>query len=1848
MMKQLSRICISICLVMTLLLQVLPVEAAKFEGTINPNAKLTNEYIPDSSLLAFLKKLVNESKGRDKAADVTLGELVEYPGEIILDNSLNVTDITGIGYARHAQKFDLSVLDRLVSINTYEFDGCQMKEVKLPPNISEINSHAFRNCSKLETISFPSTLNYLRRSSFQGCSSLNNITLPANIQVIEEEVFSGCSSLEKIAIPNNQVALGTGVFSGCSKLSELKLQEGMTEIPSQFLRGTTSLAYLNIPSTIQKFGASCMENSGILMMNLSGCSKLDEIGDYAFAGSRLMLIQLPDSLRKIGTAAFNGSHIVQIDLPDELTVLGEMAFRNCTLLNKVNIPTKLLNLNDEVFAECVSLTNVSIHDANNSRLETIGKQAFYRCESLPGTEFLLQLKSLKSIGDQAFAECGSYLKNTQGNPLQLDILGKIVYHGNFKYVVLPDGITLGNGVFQNNPLLEKVVMGRNIKILPDYAFQNCPRLESVQLSDKLEEIGNYSFDACSSLTDVQFPASSLRKIGEYAFRACGSYGRFQNSSYSKSVWGYVPKSNIVTERNGTEDLKEAYVVANKTFEKTAEVSINYEQVERVYIRLPGTKRNDTEETRLLELNSIITPNRQNEDDVLIAFEISIEYLDQAATLFPAINSLDRTSLAGAVFSGLSQVILPDSVTEIGKNTFEKCYNLKEVKLSNSIKIIPDRVFSECGVILQKRTTNAKLDDYAYSGLKKVTLPQNLTDIGNNAFYKCYSFDFENGQLPGGLQKIGDYAFSECASLSKLVLPYELKSIGNYAFYKAAWVGQSALSYRANDGKQQTRNVTVPLYADKGLSEVDFQYAGSLEAIGKFAFAQTAVKKCEMRGTIKRLEDSLFQECAFLETVTAPNSVEYVGNKVFADAKNLKSVEFPATAVLSRSILEGAKAFAVDVILNVKNPNLEMSYGKQVELPVYAVTSENRNLTGLTAETDDQNNSSIRFEYTTKKYVNVNGVQICNVIDNRSEDSYSNITVSCNMAFPCIDVGSVNSVESNIIASKQLKYRVKVTEVSCEAITFDRELYAISVEGDQELSLTPGFSPSNTTSDFGWEATNQGTVIEVIPGASGQKMAPTARIRAKQFGTSDVTLTTGAVQGNCKVNVVVPAKGITLSKPEVELYLDMEGKNSDKIIPNLTYDTKYSSSDIERYYDIVHYTSSNPNVVKVDQNGTLLATGLGTATVTAIAQGGRKTAACSVNVKPDNTQVSLSYNGQAVKADTVIQTQAGDVTTLNISTDPYDSLCLLKCLPGDNNIMASEGFMTETITTAAGNSGIKQKQIKLRAMKPGKTTISVIPDIWQNSVAELYPKSRVSFQVSADATAISLVSLLSRPSVKIEETVTLFQSVVSKAGTATKIENAPSVTTDTIRFSSSEPSIAKVDPETGMVTGVSAGTAIITVVSTHAGGGSISDSRMIDVTIPNATSVNIEGPAFINIGERVKYQAQLTPSASVNKVTFSAANSASQSIISVEEDGHVVGLAKGVASIKVTTDNGRTKQISITVRIPATGAILHNTSLNLNVNATYTLRSKTDYTLLPEDTTDTTSWTSQDPNIATVNEKSGQIKGVARGVTNIIGTTTSGYVFQIEVNVLSPATGITVNKEVILNKGNRKVLSAVITPGDSNDILTWSSSNEKIATVNNIGVVTAVAIGTCTVTVKTMSGRTARCSVKVRQPASSVKIRTVSASFSKLYLAKGRGILLNAVMQPLDTTDKIKWTSSNDKVATVTSTGYVAAKKKGTVKITAKADGGKIARITVYVVNKELRAGKVWITKTKTIKKNQVIRVAPKLTSSKSTDTLRWSSSNPNVAKVDMYGNITGLKKGKTRITVTTVYGKKAVCVIIVK
>ncbi len=527
---------------------------------------------------------------------------------------------------------------------------------------------------------------------------------------------------------------------------------------------------------------------------------------------------------------------------------------------------------------------------------------------------------------------------------------------------------------------------------------------------------------------------------------------------------------------------------------------------------------------------------------------------------------------------------------------------------------------------------------------------------------------------------------------------------------------------------------------------------------------------------------------------------------------------------------------------------------------------------------------------------------------------------------------------------------------------------------------------------------------------------------------------------------------------------------------------------------------------------------------------------------DKKPVWISYNENIVKVD-----QNGTVTAFRA---------------GKTTIKVRSGFQTKTCTVKVVNSSIKLNKttatiyhggtsvntLQLKATVKGATKDVV----WESSdinVATVDAKGKVT---SVSAGTATITATANRKSASC--TVTVKESSIalnmdtmqlSNKGTGSSMKLTPTIigSKKSIKWVSSDKTVATVS--NGKVTGKKSGTATITATANG-----ISDTCVVTVT-DGLVSIN-EEKVLLYIGGTKTETKQLKTNAGKKDVLVWS--SSDDSIVTVE-NGLVAAKGEGTAIVSVQC-NGKTDFCEVTVKNTVTE--IREDSVFLRTKGsdkTYQLNS------FLTGRSNSVKWTSSDNKVASVSKgkvtarKAGTvtITATANGVSDSVTVTVEDFLPTIKLNQSSYV--------LYTNKGNTLNLKATV-DGKSKTVL-WNSSSDAVATVNK-GKVTAVSEGEAIISA-TANDVTAECLITVRQS-------KVILENENLHLNKGeKG---NIPVDVIGTSQTIKWSTTNSKVATVKN-GVVTAKNYGEADIKVTANGiTAICHVDVSECQHKFDAGKV--------------------------------------------------------------------------
>ena len=372
---------------------------------IGDNAFYNDSYITKITLPASLTRIGNGALRRTALTTVVFtagGTEALAIGEYALGDNDSLTSIAlpartnAIGNNAFYDTALTSITfggenSQLRTIGNYSFYGTALTSVTLPSSVVSIGDYAFYRCSNLTTV----TLN-------EGLLEIGDYAFAA--QTSEAYADEADSSLETVNLPSTLTTMGDGIFAYDYALKNVNFAANsqITSLPGTTFEGCTGLESITLPASLTEISGRIRDSYGLQgrglfesltalrTVNFEEGSKLTTIGNYAFAGSGLESIIIPNSVTTIGEYAFaysdpygTGTMLTTITIPRTVTSIGTQAFTRCENLESVYIDANITELPGYVFQSCVNLRLISLP----ASLETISSTAFVNCNNI--TQFIV-------------------------------------------------------------------------------------------------------------------------------------------------------------------------------------------------------------------------------------------------------------------------------------------------------------------------------------------------------------------------------------------------------------------------------------------------------------------------------------------------------------------------------------------------------------------------------------------------------------------------------------------------------------------------------------------------------------------------------------------------------------------------------------------------------------------------------------------------------------------------------------------------------------------------------------------------------------------------------------------------------------------------------------------------------------------------------------------------------------------------------------------------------------------------------------------------------------------------------------------------------------------------------------------------------------------------------------------------------------------------------------------------------------------------------------------------------------------------------------------------------------------
>lgn len=790
----------------------------------------------------------NDNGGIGKYANVIIDEDSDIDLVAIVDNCLFTLVEDKLYLTSYLGNDKEYTLPSSVTLNGKEYtkytmakrafkDKTCLEVLIVPKALEEIeditydSDAAFKNCENLKLVynyssvdlSYPNSqiTNYadavydLNANSWVESNDLYEYVLTNVNDVIHAEITRYKGNEKDLVIDKigeYETSIAGGLFKNNSNIETLTLNEGVTNISDNAFYNCENLKTVTA-NYVKNLGyAVFMDCPKLKIVSISDC---EIIGDSAFRND-VSLIDIDfSSLKGIKANAFTDcSNLYKLILPESLSYIEEgyesydwyYTFEGCYKLKEI-----------------VNKSSLSI-DAGESYYGYIGYYAISVVDSEADSHITNQ-NGFIIFNDPS---CTQYYNNYS---YQYNLATLINYIGTEEDITVPDNVEIIDKNTFRNTNVKKLVIPSTVTHYVDGMLSDAP-IETLELASFLDTplyimYGGESYDSEGSIS------SNLKTV--------------------------ILSEGITTIKE--EAFKDASKLRNIVIPKTVtsieeDVFLNCD-LNAVYYN--GSLIDWIDDTNTILDNpfdySIFSYTGDENGDIDF---FGKKYI--AATTLSVPNTM--TTIPAGRFSGFDfeKVIIPDSVTEIGKNAFAGCKKLKEVNFPSSLTTIGENAFRDTKltkVIIPSTVTQVGEGAFANCiSLVVVSIPASIGEISNNMFNSCVNL--QKVEI-GNVTSIGNYAFAGCKLLSTITIPSTVTGIGAYAF----------------TGCAKLETVNIP--SDTALA-----------TLGSFAFASDiSLKTISLKNTqLTSINEATFAGCTSLETLELANSITYIEADALEDCDNL--------------------------------------------------------------------------------------------------------------------------------------------------------------------------------------------------------------------------------------------------------------------------------------------------------------------------------------------------------------------------------------------------------------------------------------------------------------------------------------------------------------------------------------------------------------------------------------------------------------------------------------------------------------------------------------------------------------------------------------------------------------------------------------------------------------------------------------------------------------------------------------------------------------------------------------------------------------------------------------------------
>ena len=840
----------------------------------------------------------------------------------------------------------------LTRINQRAFMNCSgLTSLTIPNSVTYIASNPFLGCSGLTNITVES--GNTRYDSRNNCNAIiqtasntlitgcKTTIIPNSVTRIGFEAFRGCSGLTSLTIPNSVTSIDALAFLGCSSLTSITIPNSVTRIAGGALSNTAW--WNNQPDGLVYAGKVAYEYKGTMPSNtrITLRDGTVSISELAFSGcTDLRGIAIPNSVTNIGEGAFEGTtwfnnqpnglvyagnvaYKYKGTMPSNTSItfregtvgVADVAFDQCSNLTSVTIPNSVISIGEYAFQFCSGLTSVIIGNS----VSNIDECAFTGCNALKSVK--VERKTPCSINSDPFP-------NRASVTLYVPIGCKTIYEAANYWNGFKDIVEVAKDMNSSDISIVQIaavtytglaqtpditVKDGNTTLTSgtDYTVSYCDNTNAGTAAVMITGMGDYMGTKTANFTINKasliitakdytimqgdplptFEATYTGFKNNETFSVLTQQPTFTCNATSSNTLGTYP----ITVSNATaQNYAISYVDGTLT---VVPPTIVFADAKVKAICVAKWDTNGDGELNKAEAAAVTSIGGFNNNADITSFN-ELQY-------FTGLTSIGSSVFSGC--SGLTSVIIPNSVTSIGENAFADCISLTSVTIPNSVTSISYSSFLNCSgltsIELHCTTVGSwfngnssikivtignevtSIGDYAFrncSGLTSIIIPNSVTSIGSSAFEGCSGLI--SITIPNSMTSIGNSVFENCSGLTSVTIPNSVTSIGDYAFRYCSGLTSITIP-------NSVTSIGQNAFSKSGLTSIIIP--NSMTSIGNSAFSGcSCLTSVEIPSSVTSIGTYAFQSCSGLTSITIPSSVTSIGNSAFWGCSGLTSVEIP--------------------------------------------------------------------------------------------------------------------------------------------------------------------------------------------------------------------------------------------------------------------------------------------------------------------------------------------------------------------------------------------------------------------------------------------------------------------------------------------------------------------------------------------------------------------------------------------------------------------------------------------------------------------------------------------------------------------------------------------------------------------------------------------------------------------------------------------------------------------------------------------------------------------------------------------------------------------------------------------